>query len=447
MSPRWLLSLALAAGVTAAVVGVVIWGWQARPASECAPYHPDPDHLWNRLHDALFVRHAPDGTVHGRDRLEPLLWTSSKHLLDGEPHRRAVDLLQRFLHDHGERLLTDPLKRAMLQRDLWLVFDWLEGTEDTPARHRLRPLLASAVARLTLSAEDISRLPSNADHADLPYLSRDLFAADGPWVCVGRTDGPTAPLHLRDDGTNRFVNSTFLVFLRLPGGRDATLAYLKQLFAFAGPLMVEPGKDLKGAPPFVPNAEVPQFPKGTAVALVRRALLVATSGRVVPSPLTESVQVRIQHGEPPPLSMLVLDDALSGSDEGRQRMEAWQSSHEARLSRAALFAGRAGGLIDVTDDPDHKTGFGSHPYDSLEASARSEQRFAPRQTCVLCHGLPGVFAFNSYQDFRSGLGHRGGTFRPLPLAVMSVAEVEAAAVRSREGRPSWAALRRLAFAD
>ena len=53
-------------------------------------YHADPEHLWNRLHEALFVRVGPDGRVYGQDRLEPLLWAKSKHLLEERSNRQAT---------------------------------------------------------------------------------------------------------------------------------------------------------------------------------------------------------------------------------------------------------------------------------------------------------------------------------------------------------------------
>jgi len=54
----------------------------AKTVSERSLYHADPEHLWNRLHEALFVRVGPDGRTYGQDRLEPLLWRGSKHLLE-----------------------------------------------------------------------------------------------------------------------------------------------------------------------------------------------------------------------------------------------------------------------------------------------------------------------------------------------------------------------------
>jgi hypothetical protein len=254
-----------------------------------AIYHADANHLWNRLHRALFVRVGPDGQAYGHDRLEPLLWSHSKHLLGARSHKQAVALLEEFSTAKGERLLVDPLKRAILQRDLWLVFNWLEGSHngfaDPPlkaveakaAQARLRQPLAAAIGRLALSSKEIENLPDNYAAAvasgkfasrydpqqpDRPYLPADLFNADGPWVCVGRGDGIAAPEHLREDGGNRFTNSVFLVFLRLPAGRAATLDYLKQLRTFDQPLLiVNPDEANRRSAPFVPTRSCRSSPR------------------------------------------------------------------------------------------------------------------------------------------------------------------------------------------
>src|SRR5262249_30131835 len=52
------------------------------PAPRRAISQATPDHGWNRLYEALFVRVGSDGRAYGQDRLEPLLWRASKHLLE-----------------------------------------------------------------------------------------------------------------------------------------------------------------------------------------------------------------------------------------------------------------------------------------------------------------------------------------------------------------------------
>jgi hypothetical protein len=435
-------------------------------------YHTDAGHLWNRLHDALFVRVAPDRRTYGHDRLEPLLWLGTKHLLEPRSCDRAVALLDEFIEKRGERLIDDPLKRAVLQRDLWLVFNWVDGDHgqfaDPPlkegawraAQKRLRARLAAVIGRLALGPEQIRRLPDNYAAAvasgafarrfdpqrpGRPYLPPDLFAADGPWVCLGRPDGPVAPGHAREDSGNRFTNSAFLVFLRLPGGRDATVAYLKRLRAFDLPLTVRDGPKGPGDT-FGPNPKLPQFPAGTEVALVRRALLVAAPAELTASPLTESVQMRY-YRDVPPLTKQTLEAALAGGTAASLRAQSWQAYHEFRLGRAALFAGRAGGLRPADDERDFKTGFGAHPWDEFETTFTGQSftdrasRFPVTESCFACHSLPGAYSFNSYFHFRVARGQ--GDPRPAALAETAPAEALAAAVRWKRGRPGWASLREL----
>jgi hypothetical protein len=411
----------------AAAACVFVPAGPASPADEASPsravYHTDPEHLWNRLHESLFVRIGPDGRTYGQDRLEPLLWAHSKHLLEERSHGRAMAVLEEFFKNKGEKLIDDPLKRALLQRDLWLVFNWLEGDHDgfkepalkpeeaRAAKERLRRPLAAVIGRLTLSPDQLKKLPDNyaaavasgafpkqydPEHPDRPYLPPDLFAADGPWVCVGRTDGITAPEHLHEDRDHLFNNSVFLVFLRLPAGRAATVAYLKQLRSF------DP-KDPK----------LPQLPEGTQFALVRRALLIDTSDRIVPTALTESVQLRVDR----------------------------QSFHEFRLSRPPLFAGRSGGLRPLgADEGDFKTGFGAHPMDEFELHQGEDsfrrRQFPVRQTCIACHS-------ERFPAFRAGIAQEGHQLRPFPVSEMPDSEVAGAAVKWKEEQPSWAALRKL----
>jgi hypothetical protein len=442
-----------------------------------ALYHRDHDHLWNRAHSALLIRIGPDGRTYGEDRLEPLLWTDTDHLLDGSSADRAVAVLEEFVREKGQSLLDDPVKRALLQRDLWLAFNWAtkqNGGDKGQARRRLGAPLAKVIGQLALSPYEIAKLPDNyaaavasrrfadrfdADKPERAYLPPDLFKPEGPWVCVGRTDGPTAPQHLDESGANRFTNSAFLVFLKFPAGREATLDFLKRLAAFDKPLYL-PNTDEKTRRhlPNLPNPALPQWPKGAEVALVRRAMLIDLNRQVVVSPLTESVQLRVMRTDTPAMTAKTVAEL----DRYRGGARDAQAFAEFQLRRTALFAGEAGGLRDVSGERDFKTGFNSHQWDEFEAQRSPASTAGPfpersqpfknnRASCFGCHQYPGVYSFNSFHgDFpftvsRKLEGGRDGDYIPksYSLAPMPMEKVERAALKWKEEQPGWKALRGL----
>lgn len=119
-------------------------------------YDPDPQHLWNRLFAAFYIRPSelpsrpeypqdstkldewdrkmrtgklPPGPVvnriEGGDVPGFLAWPKTRHYSEVATFQRTDKLLDEFLQTRGERLIDEPLKRAFLQRDLWAVFDHL----------------------------------------------------------------------------------------------------------------------------------------------------------------------------------------------------------------------------------------------------------------------------------------------------------------------------------
>ena len=146
---RWArMLLGLGIGVVAGVASAWPAGWHAtNPPSvlkvdapnetqsaltpEVKLYDADPIHLWNRIHSALFLRIARDGTRFGEDGLDPLLWPRSQFLLLGECHKYVVSVLDEFLAKEGHKLIKDPIKKVLFQRDLWSVFDWLSNPNAT----------------------------------------------------------------------------------------------------------------------------------------------------------------------------------------------------------------------------------------------------------------------------------------------------------------------------
>ena len=429
-------------------------------------------HLWNRLHDALFVRVGPNGHEYGRDRIEPLLWRTSHHLIVGDSHERLLAVLAEF-NRGGEALIADPLKRAMLQRDLWLVFSWLEHSHDefygfpepkgqwAARRDALRQPLARAIGSLALTPQQIAALPDTYAAAvasrefadrfdpalpDRPYLPPDLFADEGPWVSLGRGRELIAPNHVLAD--NPFTNSAFLVFIKLPGGRAATRRYVERLGAFTGPLFIRAAESPNPVSETV-NAATPQFPAGTEVALVRRALLVTSGFGIAVSPIVENVQVRVYRDVP-----ALPSDGKTISMMMDNRNFSAQSASEFLLSRTRLFAGRSGGLRAVVDDEgDFLTGFSTQGMDPFERRPGDSPMLAPDRPerarsrlidrCNHCHVNPGVFSFNTVAMNFAVFGGGLSTTPARGLSATPVSAVLASGAWWKGTRDDWALLQRL----
>jgi hypothetical protein len=354
-------------------------------------YDPDPKHLWNRLHCALHIPTVVDfdqdppqykvQTIDPND-LDPFFWhRHHPHLLSGPAYREALALLDEFLDKQGEGLVKGALKRALLQRDLWTLFDWAadpdwakldEKERFVNERRELQTRLGRVIPRLALSAKEIEQLPDNyaaavkakrypaefhADRKTAAFLPADLWDPKGPWVLLGTSAGG----HLAGDHVGFFGGrSTVLIFLRLPEGRDQTLKYLEQLSDWQrkGPKGVE---------------DLPQFAANTQVALARRTVLLDDRGEIRPTPLTELVQLRILHDP-------TTRDGVQTFLQFRQRRE-------------QLLAGKAGGLGAVPDDEgewDYLFNLGRTVID--RGFIRPIMR-----SCSGCHGnAPGVASMNSF---------------------------------------------------
>ncbi len=156
-------------------------------------------------------------------------------------------------------LVADPVRRALFQHDLWAVFDWTVShfESNAAARHALATRLARAIRRLALPPEEMpqlvmappaagprldtyasavksARYPAQCDptHRERAFLPPDLFEPAGPWVPIQGN----SPLPQHADELSR---SWFSVFLSVPGGRGATLAYLKMLWDSPQPFVVD----------------------------------------------------------------------------------------------------------------------------------------------------------------------------------------------------------------
>ncbi len=377
-----------------------------------AIYDPNPTHLWNRLHSVLFVRSDLPSTSRVPDSLDPPLWFNTKYLLAQPSHDRVIRVLDEFLQTHGERLIRDPVKRAMLQRDLWSVFDWSVVREPErvgePAygkeEQELQSRLVEVMRRVALTPEEIRALPSNYEqavasgqfakeydpaHPDRPFLPPDLFDSYSTWVGIygrGPTSDPVAVSH-----AYAFSRSNFSIYLRLPAGRKATFEYLRSLWDF--PQSWIPVPDDPRHEQTMENPALPQFPAGTEVALVRQMLLVDTQGNLESPPITESIQIRVYRS----VNALDRSNGETASSLAEAIKSSGQDFYQIRLSRPQLFANRAGGLRATERDEREFSMFNSFgPDEGSPAQFISLDQYQPvLQSCFVCHHRPGINSLNS----------------------------------------------------
>jgi hypothetical protein len=254
--------------------------------------------------------------------------------------------------------------------------------------------------RLALKPEEIKSLPDNYaqavasgafpaeyDPADpgRTFLPPDLFQPTGPWVCIRGDQRPVAEQHVGEfSGRSRF-----LVFVRLPEGRKATLDYFQALWNVPDPWAAGQVDHHDG----MPNPSLPQFPVGTQAALVRQMQLFDANGALVATPITESVQIRVYRAIP-----ARMDRKDTGRDWEAARTE--QDFHEARLNPLLLFAREQGGLRAVARDEREFPVFMTQGEDVFElyANRRIQQDIIQRQilhACAGCHSAPGINSLRS----------------------------------------------------
>jgi hypothetical protein len=118
----------------------------------------------------------------------------------------------------------------------------------------------------------------------------------------------------------------------------------------------------------------PQFPVGTELALLRRAILLDKTGRPVISPVTESVQLR---------KYLEIPTQFTIDWRGLRQRRA-----EFQITRRDLSMGKIA-LRRISDDESQFTVFATHGFD-LEGPSVTLKR------CSNCHQGIGVISFTSY---------------------------------------------------
>jgi hypothetical protein len=337
-------------------------------AVESTLFDPDPTHIANRVYRALYA-------WKGDEERTPMHWPKQKLALDIENLKSALDEL---LQLDVRKEFADPLKRVFLQRDLWMMFDWMAqqaGAQENPVLQRK---LARCIQHLALGQAQLRQLPDNYndqlmtdaypvefDHGNpnTPYLPGGLWMRSGPWVMVGDRDTKRV---LTSQHLDFFRGHTaYMVFIRLPAGRQATVNYLSSLTTAA-----------------MAHDTLPQLPEGTQVALVGQVMAIDDKCLPFPTTITEEVQIRVYRQ--PRKSLTMANDA--------------QARFEFRLDRSALFAHKA-----VTLKPIGQKEMDWEFINYLGQKKDDSEGKAPiMASCFDCHNEAGVDSFKTFSQMRGG---------------------------------------------
>jgi hypothetical protein len=120
------------------VVMVLICGAVRAASAPVAIYDRDPEHLWNRLYQAIAMRTEGE-TRYGVDNAEPF-----REPFD-DP-KKLLALLDEFLGQHGEKRASGDLSQALLLSDVWAAFDLAAsgaaGPDGPPIQRRLAGVIS-----------------------------------------------------------------------------------------------------------------------------------------------------------------------------------------------------------------------------------------------------------------------------------------------------------------
>lgn len=348
-------------------------------SQEAAVFDASPKHSWNRLYAALGAN-----SLIARDRAPG----SEEAALTGKSYESLLSALDEFLRAHAEKAIDTPVKRAILQRAVWATFDRVSNAAggNQASRTEIARRCAAIIQRLSLSDGGLAELPDNysatvqrkvfptsydPSQRERPFLPDDLLDEAGPWVMLSGAEllNPAAAVHAEAVQGR----SVFYVLIRLPAGRRATVAYLRQLADFPQPYIWDEAyaSSPYARAPVAINPNLPQFPQDTQVALVRRMLLTDTKGQLVVTPLIESIQLRVYRNDP-----------KSAEWDDRDN----QDVYEMDLAPIELFKG-TGGLRASTADQGNDMAMFDKP--SLFT------RVTPG-VCRDCHAPVGVRSLNTY---------------------------------------------------
>ncbi|MEX2113313.1 MAG: hypothetical protein WD845_09015 [Pirellulales bacterium] len=455
MKFRWIAILG------AAICAVAAWSRAAEPGAVEANYYQqgelagslksdaplplydaDPQSLVNRLFAAFYVRASniptkrggmPVRRIEGGDVIDFLAWTGSDYWSAPETCQRLGSLLDECLADPAKFRPADPLRRAMLQRDLWAPFDFfvsaniarLGDKETRQRRDAICRKLAVLIRVLTLSQTEIATLPDTYALAieSGRFASEHAFDAERDYLPAGLLTDRTEwqeidffqPSDIHEDIQERFVTlhtrnykgrSYFRVFYRFPGGREALDEYL----AYVDAEGIDWKRDAQRGFASVLSG-TRQVPVGTEVALVQSLITLDDQLRPTPTPIVESVRLRVFRN-------------VDGTAQPSTNTGVGMNVSEYTLKRRLLFDGLSqGGLVREADDqPLYRVIFMGDKAPDWGDVGRS---LTLAQDCRRCHTGAGQIGVQTIFS----LVHQGGVDAGAQLGVAHALPIDAPSPR------------------
>jgi hypothetical protein len=428
-APKGMVFPASWRGILAVLVWLVAGQAQAAPEKLAAQtkspqsasiYDPNPNHLWNRLFVTFYRQkilsyadHDRQKTVAnwvGPDVLDPPLGYHPRFLLDDEAFAKCDAVLDEFLSQHGDERIREPLKRAVLQRDLWAVFDVLAITDPTPRiyssigssqtsatalqeQHRsiLERKIARVIRSLALSSMEIKSLPDTYSAAIQSgafsnklqnggdnFLPGDLFTINTAWFEV-------QPEHLLTHSLMVGGRSVFRVFVKSPAGFTNVLEdhvrnlddWRRQYQAWA--TLWRTNHAMAGK--MEPQRPSGELPVGTQFLLLREMICLDENLQMIPTHIVESVQFRTTY---------------------KKGFLEHQVAREAELNRALLFQGKQGGLKPIAAGELRNAAYDGLGNLVVDDQGNGSPLIAFPQNCIACHQSRLLFS-NTYASAKPRL--------------------------------------------
>jgi hypothetical protein len=296
------------------------------------------------------------------DPAYPSPYIGARQVLDGPLYTELTEALREALSDSSER---SALARALMQSDLWSAFDILrayplEGLEEH--RRILLNMLAHLMKKIALTPANVDSLPDNYTLAIGKSGLPDLFTSGAGWMEV-----QWFPDREHDAAAGfRRVARAFVKPARSP----------KDTQKFLNSLRNTDGQELLEAL--------------DGVAIVIQLILIDAEGKLLPSPITSDVQLRLFAKTP---------DGQFKATEVRQY----------ELSRGILLsqAGSGGFVLETDSAPAYLPAAGNdydfasrHPLRARAAGVDPPILVKLRTRCASCHSmdLTLIFTFEMKPD-------------------------------------------------